>query len=230
MTKFLSNFRKTLAKFGFKMAETGDEDFSVNRGHRNLRDTSKFFILLHCVIEYLEHTRDPVRTPLQWDGTLNAGFSDNETGTWLPVHKNYKELNLEAQKKDSSSTFNLYKRLISLRKTNKALQDGAYEGKAIGESVFAFVRYIGNEAIYVAINLKNENHKVNLTELRFTDRNGTVLVGTNKSGFKLNQVVNLTTVELPAYQAVAFHVGGAGSLTILSFLMIFAVIFLRFFN
>lgn len=192
---------------------------------------------------YQLHTRDPERTPFQWNGTLNAGFSTNETGTWLPVHKNYKEKNLEQQKNNNASTFNLYKRLISLRKTNLVLRDGAYEGKTIGESVFAFARYTNNGTIVVAINLRKEDQKVDLTQLKNTEKkwNGTVVVSTSKSGLVVDQIVDVRTLNLTGYQAVAIHVvagtdggddgdGGAGSLTIMSFLLISAILVLRFFN
>ncbi len=46
---------------------------------------------------YFLKSRDPERTPFQWDSTTSAGFS-NSTKTWLPVHPNYKTLNLAAQK------------------------------------------------------------------------------------------------------------------------------------
>lgn len=46
---------------------------------------------------FQDFTRDPVRTPFQWDDTPNAGFSTAER-TWLPVHANYQTRNLKAQK------------------------------------------------------------------------------------------------------------------------------------
>ena len=59
-------------------------------------------------------SRDNARTPMQWDGTENAGFT---SGTpWLPVNSNYKEINLTAQKDDPDSVWNFYRALIALRR------------------------------------------------------------------------------------------------------------------
>uniref|UniRef100_H2ZR38 Glycosyl hydrolase family 13 catalytic domain-containing protein n=1 Tax=Ciona savignyi TaxID=51511 RepID=H2ZR38_CIOSA len=59
--------------------------------------------------------RDPVRTPMQWDTTENAGFCKNCT-PWLPLNQNYAiGLNVEDEKVDATSVFNIYKRLINLR-------------------------------------------------------------------------------------------------------------------
>ena len=58
--------------------------------------------------------RDNARTPFQWTGGENAGFT---TGTpWLRVNPNYKEINLEAQAADPDSVYQYYKKLTSLRR------------------------------------------------------------------------------------------------------------------
>ena len=67
---------------------------------------------LHFVEKY---GRDNARTPFQWDGTENAGFT---TGTpWLRVNPNYTRINLESQKKDPDSVYQFYRKLIALRKS-----------------------------------------------------------------------------------------------------------------
>lgn len=87
---------------------------------------------------YQEFTRDPVRTPFQWDDTQNAGFSTAER-TWLPVHANYQTRNLKAQKEATRSTYKLYQNLIQLRK-HEIFKDGAFVSKVINNDVFAYTR------------------------------------------------------------------------------------------
>lgn len=89
---------------------------------------------------FMEFTRDPARTPFQWDDSEFAGFSNTTGTTWLPVHENYKQINLKAQKAAEKSTFKLYQKLIELRKEKKVLQIGGYQSKDISENVFAFIR------------------------------------------------------------------------------------------
>lgn len=60
------------------------------------------------------HSRDPERTPMQWDASPNAGFSAVEP--WLPVAGYYTETNVEVQRKDLRSQLALFKRLTELRR------------------------------------------------------------------------------------------------------------------
>ncbi|XP_062577506.1 alpha-glucosidase-like [Saccostrea cucullata] len=62
---------------------------------------------------YLEHTRDPERSPMQWNDSLNAGFS---SGTpWLHVNRNYKVINVKNQESADNSHLKVYKELAKLR-------------------------------------------------------------------------------------------------------------------
>src|SRR4051794_18271044 len=64
-------------------------------------------------------SRDPERTPMLWDSSLNAGFSEEQP--WLPVSPNYKTKNVVNQLADPESMLNLYRQLITLRKVHPAL-------------------------------------------------------------------------------------------------------------
>ena len=70
-------------------------------------------------------SRDSARTPVQWTGGDNAGFT---TGTpWFYVNENYKDVNVEAQESDPDSVLNFYRKAIKLRKTLSAVRHGDYK-------------------------------------------------------------------------------------------------------
>ncbi|ALC39348.1 Mal-B1, partial [Drosophila busckii] len=69
-------------------------------------------------------SRDPVRTPMQWSNETNAGFS-SAASTWLPVHPNYMQLNLQAQQQAQRSHYKIYQSLLKLRQW-PALQQGSF--------------------------------------------------------------------------------------------------------
>lgn len=69
---------------------------------------------LHLIEKY---GRDNARTPFQWNGSENAGFTDGTP--WLRVNPNYKTINLEAEKEDPDSVFTHYKKLSALRKSEE---------------------------------------------------------------------------------------------------------------
>lgn len=69
--------------------------------------------------------RDGCRTPMQWDGSPNSGFSPPGSETWLPVNEDYRFCNTELQQNDSESLLNFYKRLLSLRRGEEGLRSGA---------------------------------------------------------------------------------------------------------
>lgn len=83
--------------------------------------------------------RDPERSPMQWSGAADAGFSTSPS--WLPVAKATATTNVEAQLRDPGSMYNWYARLLDLRKSNAALRDGEYVSLESGNpKVLAYAR------------------------------------------------------------------------------------------
>jgi alpha-glucosidase len=95
--------------------------------------------------------RDPCRTPMQWDRSQHAGFT---TGTpWLPLPESYQSTNVAAEWSDPTSYLNLYRRLLTLRRTTEALSSGDYIPLATDNDLLAYIRQVGQNRILVALNL-----------------------------------------------------------------------------
>ena len=67
-------------------------------------------------------SRDNARSPYQWDGSENAGFSKGKP--WLKVNSNYRDVNLESDRNSGDSIFAYYQKLIAMRKEQPAILDG----------------------------------------------------------------------------------------------------------
>ena len=109
-----------------------------------------------------EKGRDGERTPMQWDGSAEAGFTTSAK-PWLPVPPSATQYNVEAERKDPDSIFNWYKRLLALRKSEPALRDGSYESvNDTDPDVFAFLRRSGDSTVLVALNFTAKAQTVQL--------------------------------------------------------------------
>lgn len=103
--------------------------------------------------------RNGVRTPMQWSGDRNAGFSKaNPQRLYLPIiidpEYHYETVNVETQKNNLSSLLWWMKRLIALRKRYKAFSRGTLEFlQPENRKVLAFVRRFEDECIVVVANL-----------------------------------------------------------------------------
>jgi len=75
--------------------------------------------------KYENFSRDPARTPMQWNSKISAGFSTNRS-TYLPVHSKYRERNVQVQSKKQRSNLKTYKELAALRK-EPIFMNGDYE-------------------------------------------------------------------------------------------------------
>ena len=109
--------------------------------------------------------RDPVRTPMQWDASPNAGFCHPGVVPWLPLADDHTENNVDAQRADPRSMLNLVRRLLSLRRKVPALNTGSYRSLEAGtDEVFAYLRENGEQRVLVALNFGATPHELALSE------------------------------------------------------------------
>ncbi|MBI4050304.1 MAG: alpha-glucosidase C-terminal domain-containing protein [Candidatus Doudnabacteria bacterium] len=104
--------------------------------------------------------RDGERTPMQWDSSEQAGFSQGKP--WLPVASDYKARNVETEMKDPRSTLSLFRRLIHYRKKSPALLVGSYHSIDVTGEVFAYVRRCPAEKILVVANFSAAEQNISL--------------------------------------------------------------------
>ena len=126
-----------------------------------------------------EKGRDGERTPMQWNDGPNGGFT---AGTpWLPVPASYKTHNVESELKDPSSILNVYRRVLSLRHTNRALRDGNYMGLNQSDpNVLSYLRTYKNQAVLVVLNMSAQPQQVSfdLAPQGFTSQSAHTLMTT----------------------------------------------------
>ena len=98
-------------------------------------------------------SRDNARTPMQWSGAENAGFT---TGTpWLKVNPNYQTINADNQLSDPDSVFSYYQRLIRLRKGHPVFREGTFRlVLADHEDIFAYTRTTATAQLLVVCNFR----------------------------------------------------------------------------
>lgn len=102
-----------------------------------------------------KRSRDNGRTPMQWNGTENAGFSTQ--APWLAVTDNYREINVETEEKDPDSILNFYKKLVQLRKEKKIISEGKISFvQTTDDTLFVYKRSLGEQELVVLNHLSDE--------------------------------------------------------------------------
>ena len=137
--------------------------------------------------------RDKARTPMQWNSSQNAGFTD--ASPWLPVNNDFSENNVELQKSENNSLFNIYKTLIGLRKKHKPLNCGEWKPLINGKNgVVAYSREFENEKIIIVLNFTSARKKINLK----TDEELKILFSTHRKNTDKIQLENLQILPFEA--------------------------------
>ncbi len=98
--------------------------------------------------------RDNARTPVQWDNSENAGFSEGHP--WIKVNPNYESINAKSQEMNPRSVLHFYRKMITIRKTYPVLVYGEF--KCINEddpSIFAYYRQDEEYHMLIVLNFSS---------------------------------------------------------------------------
>jgi alpha-glucosidase len=146
-----------------------------------------------------EKGRDGERTPMQWDGSPNAGFTIASATPWLPIPASYKTVNVALESREDDSLWSWYQELIRLRKDNPALRDGSLTMLNVNDNnVLSWLRKAPDgAAVVVACNFTGDSQSVGF------DLAGQGVTGkTLKTLLKSPGVVDpdsMVAVKLPPY-------------------------------
>ena len=117
-----------------------------------------------------KRSRDNSRTPMQWDNSKNAGFSENENiKSWIKLTGSQAVTNVKNQLNDEKSIFAHYKKMIDLRQNGK-YSDCLIYGEFIpvpleNEKIIAYVRKYGNQKILCINNFSELKQGVKLNDI-----------------------------------------------------------------
>lgn len=123
--------------------------------------------------------RHGVRTPMQWDGGWNGGFSSADPeALYSPLMLNpvygFQAINVQSQKRFDHSLLSWMKRLIRIRKATPTLGRGSIQFLyPANHRVLAYTRKLGNETILAVNNLSSKAQPV---ELDLKQYKGNILV------------------------------------------------------
>jgi alpha-glucosidase len=104
--------------------------------------------------------RDPARTPMLWNSQINAGFSAAEP--WLPLSSNWREINLECQRAETTSIWTLYRDLLAIRRREPALSAGDYVTFAATASLLAYERRLGVDRCLIVLDLSGQGGRIEI--------------------------------------------------------------------
>ncbi|XP_016963459.1 maltase 1 [Drosophila biarmipes] len=153
---------------------------------------------------YKTVSRDPERTPMQWSGDLNAGFS-TANRTWLPVNPNYRELNLRNQQQARRSHYKIYQSLLKLRQL-PVLKNGSFVPEVVNRRVFAFKRELkGEYTLLTIVNVKNRTEVVDIGDFIDQPNRLAVLVVGVDSQHRVGDRLKADAIELAPYEGLVIQ-------------------------
>ncbi|CAG9784090.1 unnamed protein product [Diatraea saccharalis] len=155
-------------------------------------------------INYALSSRDPERTPFQWNADKNSGFSSAEK-TWLPVAEGYETLNVAVQSEAEKSHWKIYQALAQLRQ-QRVFRKGRYESLALNKDVLAFKRWIKNDIYVIVLNLKDKEQEVDLTYFENVSKKLKLVLSSIQSTKKVGETFAASLLPLTPYEALVLKV------------------------
>lgn len=137
--------------------------------------------------------RDGCRTPMPWQSTSNAGFSD--TKPWLPIPDQHVNNSVATQLSEKSSVLNFSRAFIKWRNTQPALVSGSIEVIEGTGDVLCWLRKTEEQTLFVAINTSDSEQQVEAPFLK-----GRALVD---AGFACS--IENERIKLPPFQVVFYE-------------------------
>ena len=136
-------------------------------------------------------SRDNGRTPMQWDGSEKAGFTDGTP--WLGIPANHSYINVEAEQKDPDSILNYYKKLVALRKEYEIIADGEIRFTDAGnENIISYDRMLGGQKLSVFCNLRGTEQALGTA---FEAPAGKILIGNYADTAASDQAVRIESLR-----------------------------------
>ncbi|XP_033222582.1 maltase 2-like [Belonocnema kinseyi] len=190
---------------GISVVYNGDEIGMVNK-HLSWEETVDISGCNAGPERYFLKSRDPERTPFQWDNTTSAGFSTSQV-TWLPVHENYKILNLAAQKIAPVSSYKFFKALTTLKRNNPVLRKGSVDVSLINKNVLGVIRRLrASSPVALMMNMAETEVVVDANSLLKIPREMTVYTSNVESNIDVGTFVDTKRLRLPASTSVVLIV------------------------
>jgi maltose alpha-D-glucosyltransferase/alpha-amylase len=127
--------------------------------------------------------RDAVRTPMQWTGDRNAGFSTADFAQlYLPVLMDpvygYQACNVEGELRDQSSFLHWFRRILEVRKQHPVFGTGSFHAlHPNNPAIFAFIRRSGDDIVLCINNLSSRAQAAELDLSEFTGMYPVELMG-----------------------------------------------------
>jgi oligo-1,6-glucosidase len=144
-------------------------------------------------------SRDNARTPMQWDDSLNAGFTKGNP--WINVNPNYKQINVKKSVEDKDSIFHYYKSLIKLRHESETIVYGDVELiYPENENIFAYRRNLNDENILIVLNFYENNVNFKIPE-SLQERELEVLLSNYN-----DKIIENNNIKLRPYEAIVYKV------------------------
>ncbi|CAH0405094.1 unnamed protein product [Chilo suppressalis] len=154
-------------------------------------------------VNFIEVSRDPVRTPFPWSNGKNSGFSMADR-TWLPVGEGSEHLNVAHQRSAVRSHYQVYRALTNLR-VRAAFKYGRLESLALNNDVFAFKRWHNDDTYVIVMNFGRTYQVVNLTSFDLVFGQLEVEVSSVLSSRTYNDNIPAGSVDLAANEALVLR-------------------------
>ncbi len=143
--------------------------------------------------------RDQERTPMQWDSSPGAGFTEGEA--WLPINPDWHNRNVAARKTEGNSLLVWYRDILKLRRTAETLRSGEIEFLDLHRDILAYDRKIGSsssgpsEGTRILLNFSARTISVVMPD------GGSVLLGTERTA---GETIGIGSNELHSYEVLIY--------------------------